>query len=204
MPATRSTKFETGLLAGMAAFLVLVPWSVYAGLGRDSMIVVDGIGTSAVIVLMISIALSLASWAVLSCATRNITPQGIALGIIVGASLVMPFLQVLGPMGGVVVGAVAGFVAFLFQRRISNHQGRPLTAATVTLASAYFVLTVIALTLPVATSIWDTGDGIGAWQGTAEGLETLGFTDALHDRIGFVFFAIAIPSLVATGLVVRR
>lgn len=60
MPASRSTKFETGLLAGMAAFLVLVPWAVYAGLGRDSMIVVDGIGTSAVIVLMISIALSLA------------------------------------------------------------------------------------------------------------------------------------------------
>ena len=204
MWASISLQARNWILAGLAAFLVLVPWSVYSRLGVDSTTVADGIGSSAIVVLMISVVLSLVSWAAFSCATKNITPQGIALGIIVGASLVMPFLQVLGPMGGVAVGTVAGFAAFLFQRRISNHQGRPLTAATVTLVSVYIVLTSIVLALPVATSVWDVSDGTGAWQGTAEGLETSEITDALYDRIEFVFFAIAIPSLVTTGLVARR
>lgn len=204
MLANKLPKFETGLLAGMAAFLVLVPWFAFTGLGADVMIVVDGIASSAVIVLMISIVLALASWAVLSCATKNISPQGIALGFIAGASLVMPFLQILGPMGGAVVGVVAGFAAFLFQKRIANHQGRPLVAAAVVLASAYFVLTAIALVLPVTTSVWDTGDGIGAWQGTVGGLETSGFNDVLYGSVDFVLLAIAVPFLVAAGLVVRR
>ena len=203
MLASRLPKFETGLLAGMAAFLVLVPWFVFAGLGADGTIVVDGMASSAVIVLTISIVLALASWAVLSCATKNISPQGIALGIIAGASLVMPFLQVLGPMSGVVVGIVAGFVAFLFQKRIANRQGRPLVAAAVVLASAYFVLTTI-LVLSVTASVWNTGDGIGAWQGTVEGLEIPGFNDVLYGSVDFVLFAIAVPFLVAAGLVVRR
>lgn len=204
MHTSRLPKFETGLLAGMAAFLVLVPWFVFAGLGADGMIVVDGLASSAVIVLMISVVLALASWAVLSCATKNISPQGIALGIIVGASLVMPFLQILGPMSGVVVGIVAGFVAFLFQKRISNRQGRPLVAAAVVLASTYFVLTTIAVALPVIASVWYAGDGITTRHGTVEGLETSGFNDVLYGSIDFVLFAIAIPFLVAAGLVVRR
>ena len=202
--ASISLQARNWILAGLAAFLVLVHWSAYSRLGADGTIMADGIGSSAVVVLMISVGLSLASWATLSCIAKNITLQGIALGIIVGASLVMPFLQVLGPMSGVIVGIVAGFAAFLFQRRISSHRGRPLRAVTVTLGSAYFVLIVIALMLPVMASIWNAGDGISTWSGTPEGLETPGFNDSLHDRIDLVFLVISISSLAVTGLVVRR
>ncbi len=204
MSVSHPLKAGTWLLPGMAAFLVLVPWSVYAGLGSGGMIVTDGIAYSAVIVLTISVVISLVSWAALSCATKNITPQGVALGVITGASLVMPFLQVLGPMGGAVVGAVAGFVAFLFQRRISNRRGRPLTIAMATLASAYFVLIVTVLVVQVAVPVWEVNDGISTWSGTAEGLETSGFGDVLHERVGLAFFVITIPSLAIAGLAVRR
>ena len=204
MSVSRPLKAGTWLLSGMAAFLALVPWFVYAGLGSGGIIMADGVWYSAVIVLTISIVLSLVSWAALSCATKNITPQGVALGVITGASLVMPFLQVLGPMGGAVVGAVAGFAAFQLQRRISNRRGRPLTIAMATLASAYLVLMVTVLAVQATAPVWEANDGISTWSGTPEGLETSGFGDILHDRIGLVFFVITIPTLAVAGLAVRR
>ena len=50
--------------------------------------------------------------------------------------------------------------------------------------------------------MWDTGDGIGAWIGTTEGIEEYtGFL--IEDSWGFIFFFIIIPSLVITVIILR-
>ena len=151
----------------VAAFLVLVPWFEGSKFSTNEFMV-DGVATSAIVVLVVAIAFSLVSWLILSAISKDIKLLGIALGIITGAAMVIPFLQVLGPMAGVIVGAVAGFVAFLLQKKIANPtENRPLTAATATLAATYFVVIAVVLTVQ-STTMLDTGDGIGAWSGTAD------------------------------------
>ena len=158
------------LLIAVAVFLVLVPWFELLSFGAGNEIMVDGIATSAVIVLVIAVGFSLTSWLVISWISKGIRLPGIALGVITGAALAVPFLQVLGPMAGVVVGVVAGFVAFLFQKKMADpKENRPLITAVATLAVAYFVLIVVSLVF-TPTSIWD--DGIVEWYGTAGGLES--------------------------------
>ena len=198
---TCSTK--TGLLMAVAAFLVLVPWFEGSKFSTNEFMV-DGVATSAIVVLVVAIAFSLVSWLILSAISKDIKLLGIALGIITGAAMVIPFLQVLGPMAGVIVGAVAGFVAFLLQKKIANPtENRPLTAAAATLAATYFVVIAVVLTVQ-STTMLDTGDGIGAWSGTADGLESSGFANILHSGIGFVFFPVVISSLIMTILIVRN
>ncbi|MCH9657425.1 hypothetical protein K0U27_01805 [archaeon] len=74
--------------------------------------------------------------------------------------------------------------------------------ATVAIVATYSVL--ITMILVTQTNlIWDAGDGIGAWTGTAELLEIPGFYTILRNHVGFVFFLATIPSLIITGLIVR-
>ncbi len=187
----------------VAAFLVLVPWFEGSKFSTNEFMV-DGVATSAIVVLVVAIAFSLVSWLILSAISKDIKLLGIALGIITGAAMVIPFLQVLGPMAGVIVGVVAGFVAFLLQKKIASPtENRPLTAAATTLAATYFVVIVVVLTVQ-STTMWDTGDGTGAWSGTADGLEGSGFANILHSGIGFAFFPAVISSLIMTILIVRN
>jgi len=52
-------------------------------------------------------------------------------------------------------------------------------------------------------TIWDTGDGIGAWTGTAEGMEQhFGFL--IKESLGFIFFFIIIPSIVIIGISLQK
>jgi hypothetical protein len=51
-------------------------------------------------------------------------------------------------------------------------------------------------------TIWNTGNGIGSWTGTVDGLEeNTGFL--IKENLGFIFFFIIIPSLVILGILLN-
>ena len=192
---------KTGLLTIIAAFLVLIPWIKGLEFGMNNQVMADGITISSIIVMTIAIAFSLVSWFLLSWASKNISLAGLLLSVIAGASLAIPFIQVLGPMAGVIVGIVAGFAAFMLQKKMTDPAGnKSLIIAAMTIATTYFVLTVMVL---VAQSS-SMENGIGEWTGTAEGMEKTGFENIFNNSIGFVFFLVIIPSLIITGLAIRN
>lgn len=188
------------VLAVVAAFLLLVPWVGMLDFGR---IGVDGIAISAVAVMTLAVFSSMTSWSVLSWASKSLRPAGILLSVITGASLVIPFIEVLGPMAAVVVGIVAGFSAFMLQKKMADPARKyPVAIAAATLAAAYLALILLVLSIQ-SSHVWDTGDGIGSWSGTVEGIEESGFGNILNSGIGFVYFLVIVPSLAATVLVFR-
>lgn len=195
---------KSRLLIIIAAFLVLIPWIKGLEFGMNNQVMADGITVSAIIVMTITIAFSLVSWFLFSWASKNIQLTGFLLSVIAGASLVIPFLQVLGPMAGVIVGIVAGFAAFMLQSKMTNPvQNKSLVIATITIVATYFVLSLMILTAQ-SVHVWDTGDGIGEWTGTADMMiEEKGFDNIFNNNIGFIFFLIIIPSLIITGLIIR-
>lgn len=60
-------------------------------------------------------------------------------------------------------------------------------------------LTAIHIQVPGA---WDTGDGIGYWSGTAEGMESQNVF-LIKESLGFIFFFIIIPSFVILGIIIK-
>ena len=198
-------KNKNWLLVTAAIFLVGSPWFHGLSFGLSNEVMIDGMTVSATIVITVTLAFSLASWSLLSWASKsNIALPGALLGIISGASLVNPFLQVLGPMAAVIVGVVAGFVAFMLQQKMNTpEKNRPLMVALTTLGAAYFVLSIIVLAVN-GPHIWDTSNGIGAWSGTPEGMERSGFDNVFGNNIGFESFLVVIPALIITVLVIRR
>ena len=188
------------LLWAIAAFAVLLPW-----LGWDGDVSAWGVVGSAEVVMVLAVSVSMASWALLSLVSRTLGPAGAALEVITGASLAAPFLHVLGPTGGAAVGVAAGFAAFqLHKTMLDPGRHRPLAAAAATVASVYVVLAVAALVLVPTSHVWDSGSGIGAWTGTAEGVEPpmVAAWDGVTARAPLL--AAAVSSLVAAALVVRR
>lgn len=182
----------------IAVFLVLIPWIQVLDSDPYNGITVDGIPTSATIVMILTIAFSLLSWFLLSWASKNIKSAGIPLSIITGTSLVLPFMGVLGPMAAIIVGIVAGFTAFMLQKKMINPKHTSsLVIATLTIVATFFVLTIIIVAAHAASS------GISEWSGTAEGLEKIGFDNMLGYSIEFVSFLAIIPSLIITGLIIR-
>ncbi len=193
---------KTSLLVSIAIFLVLLPWIRGLEFGINNEVMADGITVSTVTVMVLTLSFSLMSWFLLSWASKNIPFPGILLSIITGASLVIPFLQILGPMAGVIVGVVAGFVAFMLQKKMANQlQTKSLKIGFATIAATYFVLIVMVLATQTH-SVWDSGDGIGTWTGTAEGMERAGFVKILGSDISFAFFLV-IPALIITGLIIQ-
>ena len=194
---------KSRVLIIIAIFLVLIPWIKGLEFGMNNQVMVDGITVSAITVMTITIVFSIMSWFLFSWASRNIKFIGIPLSVIASASLVIPFIQVLGPMAGVIVGIVAGFTAFMLQKKMTERtKNHSLIIATITLVAAYFVLITVIL-VSQTNSIWDSGDGIGTWTGTVEGMERQGVYNTLRNHVGFVFFLVIIPSLIITGLIVR-
>jgi hypothetical protein len=199
-----SQKNRILLLAMLAAFLVTFPWILKLDAGINNEVMVDGITTSAVIVMAITLLFSMVSWVLFSWASKNIVPAGGLLGIISGSSLVIPFLQVLGPMAGVAVGIVSGFVAFMFQKKMSKpERNRPLLVALITIVVTFLVLSALVL-ISQGSHIWDTVGGIGSWTGTAEGMGKSGFDNIFSNNIEFAFLTAIIPSLVMTLLIIRE
>ena len=186
------------LLWAVAAFALLLPW-----FGWDGAVAAGGVAISAVVVTVLAVSLSVASWALLSLVLRTLSPVGAALAIVTGASLVSPFLHTLGPVGGAAVGVAAGFAAFQLQRTADPGCRRSVAAAAATVASVYVVLMVVALVLVPASHGWDSGAGIGAWTGTPEGVEPpmVAVWDSVAVRAPLL--AAAVSSLVAAALVAR-
>ena len=188
----------------IASVLVLLPWISGLDLSIDNQIVVDGMYPSAIIVLSTTIFLSIFSWVLFSWASKSIKFTGFLLSIITGASLVLPFYHILGPMAGIILGVVAGSIAFLLhQKMIRPTQNKSMIGGFAIITLAYFILIVMVLTVQSASHTWDTGDGIGAWTGTAEGIEKTGFDNVLGNNISFDFFLVIIPSLIITGFIIQ-
>lgn len=191
---------KTGILAPIAAFLLLVPWFVTSGPGG---VTVDGIVRSAVIVMALAVAFSIISQLAFSAIYRHITACGIALSIITGAALVIPFLNVLGPVAGIIVGVAGGFAAFLLQKTATSpRKGKPLAAAAATLATTYLVLVIVIVS--VHQGPWDAGDGIGSWSGTPDGVESPGLIDIFGSGNLLALFPIVILALATTIYMVCR
>jgi len=106
------------------------------------------------------------------------------------------------PMAAVIIGVVAGFTAFMIQKKMTGPvENKSLIVTTITIVAIYSVLITMILVY-LTNSIWDTGDGIGAWTGTAKGIENTSFYTILRNHVGFVFFLATISSLIITGLIV--
>ena len=200
--AGRLWNLKAGFLAAMAAFLLIVPWvgKVEFELGQ---VRADGMLTSAAVGMTLAVLSSMASWSALSWVSKSIRPAGVPLSVIAGASLVIPFMQALGPMMSVLAGAVAGFSAFMLQKRVPDPaRRRPVVIAAVTLAATHLALVLLILSVP-GSHIWDTGDGIGSWAGTAEGIEEPSLGKSFSDSVGFAYLAVTVPSLVTAAWIVR-
>ena len=196
-------RVKTCLLIAVAVFVVLVPWFEGLSFYADK-IMADGVMTGAITALIIAIGFSLVSWPALLAASKDVKLSGIVLGTITGAAVIVPFVQILGPMAGVIVGVVAGLAAFLLQNKMMHPamEDKSLTYAVTTLTAAYLVLIAVAVLASPTSSMWDTGDGIGAWPDTADELEIPRTADKLPSVIGVSFFLAAISSLTATALIV--
>lgn len=157
------------MTASLLVFLfVLLPWIGLSGFYTNN-VVADGITASSVVVMTLAIVFSLVSWLLFSWASRNIKFTGMLLSIITGTALILPFKEILGPMAGVLVGLVAGFAAFMIQKRITNPaENKPLIIAGITIVITCAVLfTAISIFQVNHTPhIWDTSDGWGAWTAT--------------------------------------
>jgi len=66
---------------------------------------------------------------------------------------------------------VAGFVAFMFHKHMTDRDKKSLIITIVTVAASYLVLTTMIILASNTLQILDTGDGIDAWSGTADGME---------------------------------
>ncbi len=57
-----------------------------------------------------------------------------------------------------------------------------------------------------SSHVWGTGDGIGTWTGTAEGIyhETpVDYVRSFHDNSGVIFYFIIIPSVIILAIMYR-
>ena len=134
-------------------------------------VMMDSFTVSGSTVWLISIVFSMISWFLFAWASKSIKVEGIPLSIISAAVLIIPFHDVLGPMASVIVGLVAGFVAFMFHKHMTNRDKKSLIITITTVAVSYLTLTIMIILVSNTLHIWDTGDGIGAWSGTADGME---------------------------------
>lgn len=167
---------KTSLMIILVGFFLSMSWIGYLGFGwfefnTGSEVMVDGITISAVIVTVLSVVFSIVSWFLFSWATNSINSKGIMISVITGVVLITPFKGDLGPMAAVLVGLVAGFAAYMIQKKITNHAtNKPLVIGVVIIAVSYAIL--FALIVSVQTThIWDTENDIGAWTGTPKGIQ---------------------------------
>jgi len=146
-------------------------WFGWFGFNAGSEVMVDGITVSAWTVTNTSAGMAVVTWVLISWAhTGKPSVVGAASGAVAGLVAITPASGWVGPMAAIIIGIAAGTVcygAIMFKsaRRwddaldvwgIHGMGGLTGTILTGTLASPH---------------VWDTGDGIGAWTGTPEGME---------------------------------
>ena len=163
-------------------------WFGWFGFNAGSEAMVDGITVSAWTVTNTATGMAAVTWVLMSWAhTGKQSIVGAASGAVAGLVTITPASGWVGPMAAIIMGIAAGTVcyacvAFKNARKWDDaldvwgiHGMGGLTGAilTGTLASPH---------------IWDTGDGIGAWTGTPEGMETQAISIiAAAISIGYAF-----------------
>ena len=148
----------------------------------------DGITTSAVIVTVLSVVFSIVSWFLFSWATRSINTNGVMLSVIVGFVLIAPFNGAFGPTAAILVGLVAGFVAYNFQKKITAPKNnKPLIIGIITIVTSYAVLFLVIISVQPAFHSWDTGYYIG---GGSLDLDPDLSPSYAFDFIGGLFFTV--------------
>lgn len=146
----------------IAVLLVLFPLVPLVQHQIGNQVMADGMTVSGSIVLLTSFAFSMVSWFLLAWASKSIKAVGIPLSIISSAVLIIPFHDVLGPMAAVVIGTVAGLVAYIIQKYLRTSDNKSLIIALGIVAATYLALTMVMFLFSPAHHIWDTGYGGGA------------------------------------------
>ena len=162
---------KTKLLIIIAAGSVLIPLIPLLQYHMGNQVMTDSFSVSSSTVWLISIVFSMISWSLFTWASKSIKVEGIPLSIISAAVLIIPFHDVLGPMASVIVGLVSGFVAFMFHKYMTNRDKKSLIITIAIIAISYLALTMMIILVSNTLHIWDTGNGIDAWSGTADGME---------------------------------
>ena len=162
---------KTKLLIIIAVGLVLFPLIPLLQHYMGNQVMIDSFSISGSTVWLISIVFSMMSWSLFALASKSIKVEGISLSVISAAVLIIPFHDVLGPMASVIVGLVAGFVAFMFHKHMASRDKKSLMITIATVVISYLALTMMIILASNTLHIWDTGNGIGAWSGTADGME---------------------------------
>ena len=162
---------KTRFLIVIAVGLVLFPLISLLQFLIGNQVMTDGFSVSGSTVWLISIVFSIITWFLFAWASKSIKAEGIPLSIISAAVLIIPFHGVLGPMASVIVGLVAGFVAFMFHKHLTNKDKKSLIITIATVAVSYLALTMVIILVSNTLHIWDTVNSIGTWSGTAEGME---------------------------------
>ena len=171
-------------------------WFGWFGFNAGSEVMVDGITVSAWVVTNTATGVAAVTWVLMSWAhTGKPSIVGAATGAVAGLVAITPASGWVGPMASIIIGIAAstvcyGCVSFKNARRWDDaldvwgvHGMGGLTGAilTGTLASPH---------------IWDTGDGIGAWTGTPEGME--------QQAISIIGAAVSIAYAFAVTIVILK
>ena len=128
------------IIAILVVLFSLVPLVQYH-IGNQVM--VYGMTVSGSTVLLTSFVFSIMSWFLLAWASNSIKVVGIPLSIILSVVLIIPFYEILGPMTAVIVGVVAGFVAFMFHKHMITSDNKSLIITIATVAVSYLALTIM-------------------------------------------------------------
>ncbi len=146
-------------------------WFGWFGFNAGSQVMVDGVTVSAWVVTNTATGMAAITWVLMSWAhTGKPSIVGAASGAVAGLVAITPASGFVGPMASIIIGIAAGTVCYA---AVSFKNARKWDdALDVWGVHGMGGLTGAILTGTLASPhIWDTGVGIGAWTGTAEGME---------------------------------
>ena len=146
-------------------------WFGWFGFNPGSEVMVDGITISAWMTTNIAAGMGTVTWVLLSWAhTGKPSIIGAATGTIAGLGTITPASGWVGPMGALIIGIAAGCVCYAAVAFKNAKKWDDALDVWGVHGMGGLTGTILAGTL-ASPHIWDTGDGIGAWTGTAEGME---------------------------------
>ena len=196
---------QTIFLIIITILIVLFPLVPLVQHYVGNQVMADGMTVSGSIVLLTSFVFSMLSWFLLAWASKSIKVVGIPLSMISSVALMIPFYGILGPMAAVIVGVVAGFVAFMFHKHMISRDNKSLIITIVTVVTSYLALTMMIVLVSNTLNIWDTEDVISEWSGTADGKESVQVLgpSLILDHISFeIWETIWIVILMIPGIII--
>ncbi len=146
-------------------------WFGWFGFNPGSEVMVDGITVSAWMATNVAAGMGTVTWVLLSWAhTGKPSIIGAATGTIAGLGTITPASGWVGPMGALIIGIAAGAVCYGAVAYKNARKWDDALDVWGVHGMGGLTGTILAGTL-ASPQVWDTGDGIGAWTGTAEGME---------------------------------